>query len=129
MDPQALLENYRTWLAKTLADDAQSVIVILNKNGFPTSTATGNSKLIEQSLKGLQVSKSFGDDLNKLIYKNNVSSIQNFIGADSTSSKKSNFAAQPQVTTVLGPDTLLAGPTLGPPSSKNPVFFTNRFFL
>ena len=71
MDPQALLENYRTWLAKTLADDAQSVIVILNKNGFPTSTATGNSKLIEQSLKGLQVSKSFGDDLNKLIYKNN----------------------------------------------------------
>jgi hypothetical protein len=127
MDNQALLENYRTWLANTLTNDAQSVISILNKNGFPTSTATGNSKLIEQSLKGLQVSKSFGDDLNKLIYKNNVSSIHNFIGADS--SKKSNFAAQPQVTTVLGTDTLLYGPTLGVPSSKNPVFFNDPFFL
>ena len=128
MDSQALLENYRTWLANTLTNDAQSVISILNKNGFPTSTATGNSKLIEQSLKGLQVSKSFGDDLNKLIYKNNVSSIHNFIGTDE-GSKKSNFAAQPQVTTVLGTDNLMYGPTFGAPSSKNPVFFNNLFFV
>ena len=97
MNPQLLLENYRTWLANTLTHDVKSVIDILNKNGFPTSYSAGNDKLIEQSLKGLQVSKTFGDDLNKLILKNNSADIQNFLGG----SKKSNFAAQPEVMTVL----------------------------
>lgn len=97
MSPQLLIENYRTWLANTLTNDVKSVIDILNKNGFPTSYSVGNDKLIEQSLKGLQVSKSFGDDLNKLILKNNSSEIKSFLGG----SKKSNFAAQPEVMTVL----------------------------
>lgn len=103
MNPQLLLENYRIWLANTLTNDFKSVIDILNKNGFPTSYSAGNDKLIEQSLKGLQVSKTFGDDLNKLILKNNSSDIQNFLGGDG---KKSNFAAQPEVMTVLNAENM-----------------------
>ena len=136
MNPQLLLENYRTWLANTLTNDVKSVIDILNKNGFPTSYSAGNDKLIEQSLKGLQVSKTFGDDLNKLILKNNSSDIQNFLGGDG---KKSNFAAQPEVMTVLnarnmeiipnnGQNPLSQGPMLYYPQTATQIFESDPLF-
>jgi hypothetical protein len=135
MNAQLLLENYRTWLATTLTNDAKSVIDILNKNGFPTSYSVGNDKLIEQSLKGLQVSKTFGDDLNQLILKNNSSSIQNFVG----SSKKSNFAAQPEVMTILndknmeiipnnGQNPFSQGPMLNYPLTATQIFEADPLF-
>ena len=135
MNAQLLLENYRTWLATTLANDVKSVVDILNKNGFPTSYSVGNDKLIEQSLKGLQVSKSFGDDLNKLILKNNSASIQNFLGG----SKKSNFAAQPEVMTILnannmevipnnGQNPLSQGPMLNYPDTATQIFVSDPLF-
>ena len=135
MNPQLLIENYRTWLANTLTNDVKSVVDILNKNGFPTSYSVGNDKLIEQSLKGLQVSKSFGDDLNKLILKNNSSDIQNFAGG----SKKSNFAAQPEVMTILndknmdvipnnGQNPLSEGPMLNFPKTATQIFEADPLF-
>lgn len=135
MNPQQLLENYRIWLANTLTNDFKSVIDILNKNGFPTSYSAGNDKLIEQSLKGLQVSKTFGDDLNKLILKNNSSEIQNFAGVG----KKSNFAAQPEVMTILndknmevfpndGQNRLRQGSMLNYPQTATQIFESDPLF-
>lgn len=125
MNTQQLLENYRIWLANTLTNDAKSIIDTLNKNGFPTSYSIDNSKLIEQSLKGLQVSKTFGDDLNGLIAKNNTEHIQNFLGANG---KKSNFAAQPEVMTILNANNLGLGPMLQYPDNATQIFAKNTTF-
>lgn len=125
MNTQLLIENYRVWLANTLSNDAKSVIDILNKNGLPTSYSVNNSTLIDQSLKGLQISKSFGDDLNKLIAKNNASNIQNFLGADG---KKAGFAAQPEVMTILNTNNLGIGPMLQYPENTTQIFAKNTTF-
>lgn len=124
MDTQQLIENYRLWLANTLANDAKSVVDTLNKNGFPTSYSIDNSNLIDQSLKGLQISKSFGDDLNKIIAKNNASNIQNFVG----SSKKAGFAAQTEVMNVLNANNLGLGPMLQYPDNQTQIFAKNPTF-
>ena len=124
MNPQQLIENYRIWLANTLSNDAKAVIDTLNKNGLPTSYGVDNSQLIEQSLKGLQVSKSFGDDLNNLIAKNNASNIQNFLG----SSTKAGFASQFENTTRLNASNLGLGPMLQYPDNMTQIFANNTTF-
>jgi hypothetical protein len=124
MNTQLLIDNYRTWLANTLANDTKAVIDTLNKNGFPTSYSINNSNLIDQSLKGLQISKSFGDDLNKLIAKNNATNIQNFLGQ----SKKAGFASQFENTTRLNASNLGLGPMLQYPDNTTQIFAKNNFF-
>jgi hypothetical protein len=123
MNPQQLIENYRIWLANTLSNDAKAVIDTLNKNGLPTSYGVNNSQLIEQSLKGLQVSKSFGDDLNNLIAKNNASNIQSFVG-----DRKAGFAAQTEVMNVLNANNLGLGPQLQYPENTTQIFVKNTTF-
>jgi hypothetical protein len=123
MNPQQLIENYRIWLANTLSNDAKAVIDMLNKNGLPTSYGVDNSQLIEQSLKGLQVSKSFGDDLNNLIAKNNAPNIQSFVG-----DRKAGFAAQTEVMTVLNANNLGLGPQLQYPENTTQIFAKNTTF-
>jgi hypothetical protein len=124
MNTQLLIDNYRTWLANTLTNDTKAVIDTLNKNGFPTSYSINNSNLIDQSLKGLQISKSFGDDLNKLIAKNNASNIQNFLG----SSTKAGFASQFENTTRLNASNLGLGPMLQYPDNMTQIFAKNTTF-
>jgi hypothetical protein len=124
MNAQQLIENYRLWLANTLANDTKSVIDTLNKNGFPTSYSVDNSFIIEQTLKGLQLSKSFGDELNNLIAKNNAQNIQNFIGG----MKKAGFASQFENTTRLSAYNLGLGPMLQYPENTTQIFEKNTTF-
>jgi len=124
MNPQLLLENYRTWLANTLHIDSSSVVDALNKNGFPTSYSTAQDKLIEVTLKAFMVSKAFQDQLNQLILKNNASEMQSIL-----TPKKSNFAAQPEVMTILNTNNLVSGPQLVPPTSQTQIFEKAPLFV
>ena len=59
MDNQELVNSIRKIFAKVVSQDRANLILILNKNGFPTSSATSNDDLILDSLKALQLSKNF----------------------------------------------------------------------
>jgi hypothetical protein len=120
-----LLDNYRTWLAKTLDVAHNSSVDILNKNGFPTSYSVSKEKLIESSLKAMMISNSFVTDLNNLILKHNQEEMQKFLSPN----KMGNFAAQPEVMTIYNANNLTFGPQLQEPSNMTQIFEKAPLFV
>jgi acyl carrier protein len=98
MDNQELLNSIRKIFAKVVSQDRTNLIYILNKNGFPTSSAVSNDDLILDSLKALQLSKNFEDDLVGLMakYQEMLPNVP----------AKKNFAAQDLNVVTLGPQNL-----------------------
>ena len=98
MDNQELVNSIRKIFAKVVSQDRINLILILNKNGFPTSSAISNDDLILDSLKALQLSKNFENDLVSLMTKYEYM-LPNL-------SEKKNFAAQDLNVVTLGPQNL-----------------------
>jgi hypothetical protein len=98
MDNQELVNSIRKIFAKVVSQDRANLILILNKNGFPTSSATSNDDLILDSLKALQLSKNFENDLVGLMTKYQYM-LPNL-------PEKKNFAAQDLNVVTLGPQNL-----------------------
>jgi hypothetical protein len=98
MDNQELVNSIRKIFAKVVSQDRINLILILNKNGFPVSSSVSNDDLILESLKALQLSKNFENDLVSLMAKYQ-DELPNF-------SAKKSFASQDLNVVTLGPQNL-----------------------
>jgi hypothetical protein len=66
-DINKAVESFKYNFAVLMNKNKDAVVNILNKNGFPTSTKEDSYNVIVNSLKAIQVSKKFQDDLVNLI--------------------------------------------------------------
>ena len=89
MDNQQLVDDIRKAFARILFYDKKSLIDILNKNAFVSSYDSTDNDVIVMSLKALQLSNNYRNDLAELIAKYY------------TQSKKVGFAAQPVATLTI----------------------------
>ena len=98
MDNQELINSIRKIFAKVVSQDRTNLILVLNKNGFPVSTSVSNDDLILESLKALQLSKNFENDLVSLMakYQDDLLDLPT----------KKSFAAQDLNVVTLGPQNL-----------------------
>jgi len=66
-DINKAVESFKYNFAVLMNKNKDAVVGILNKNGFPTSTKENSYNVIVNSLKAIQVSKQFQDDLSNLM--------------------------------------------------------------
>jgi hypothetical protein len=66
-DIKKAVESFKYNFAVLMNKNKDAVVGILNKNGFPTSTKEDSYNVIVNSLKAIQVSKQFQEDLTKLM--------------------------------------------------------------
>jgi hypothetical protein len=119
MDNQELINSIRKIFAKVVSQDRTNLILVLNKNGFPVSNSVSNDDLILESLKALQLSKNFENDLVSLMakYQDDLLDLPT----------KKSFAAQDLNVVTLGPQNLGSSVDYLPENLflKAPLFIDN----
>ncbi len=87
LSEEQVIDTIRKCFAEVLINQREQLINVLNKCGFPVSNMVSDDQLIIESLKALQTSNKFRDELSGLISKcENSQTLQQ--------GNKKNFASQ-----------------------------------